>query len=87
MRTIGGIDVSGPQKLPEFGERIVFSPGLASEAAGAPTLDEAGHVVAILGDSTTPGGRVNRHDARHRLRVDVFPDDRPVWRTFLRVID
>jgi S1-C subfamily serine protease len=56
-RVIGGIDVTGREMFPYFGDRLSLMPALSKESAGGPLLDSQGKVIAILGGSTTPGSR------------------------------
>jgi len=56
-KVIGGVDISGKRSVAGYGERIQFSPSIASEAAGGPVLDSQGRVMGILGGSVTPGAR------------------------------
>jgi hypothetical protein len=56
-RVMGGVDIGGRRIIPNFGERIQFSPAVSADAAGGPLLDNYGRVVGILGGSVTPGAR------------------------------
>jgi S1-C subfamily serine protease len=60
-RAIGGIDISGRQTVPRFGDRIQISPAIPSASAGGPLLDLRGKVVGILGGSVMPGTRFDSH--------------------------
>ena len=61
-RVIGGVDITGRQAVPGFGERIQIAPSPALEAAGGPLLNPSGNVVGLLGGSVMPGSRISRHD-------------------------
>jgi len=62
VREIGGVDLTGRQTLPQFGERWVLNPSPAVYSTGGPLLDLNGAAIGILGGSLTPGSRFDRRD-------------------------
>ena len=72
-KVIGGVDISGKRTVPGFGERIQFSPGIPSAAAGGPLLDLNGKVVGIVGGSVTPGANSDVSHTAVNQALGILP--------------
>lgn len=60
-RQIGGVDITGTQDTPPFGERIQISPPPTHDATGGPVFNMIGQVIGIVGGTTRPGLRTWRN--------------------------
>ena len=60
-RQIGGVDITGTQNAPPFGDRIHMNPPPSHDATGGPLLTMKGAVIGIIGGSLRPGLRTWRN--------------------------